>query len=153
MSDRDWSRELAKIDKQLEGVADEALLPPKPVPAGAPPQAKAAARAEAAAVQSRVPTWGVFLRLLLGVALGVGILFWPYGSRCGLTLAAYLGAVAVVSVAGVWSALWSWRHRAGRAHVLSLLLVTWGLVLAGVEVLPRVGYAKADAARSAWACQ
>ena len=47
-----------------------------------------------------------------------GSLFWPYGSRCGAGLAGYLGAVAVVIAGGVWSAVWTWRHRAGRAHTL-----------------------------------
>ena len=31
MAERDWSKELAKIDKQLEGISDEELAP-KPVP-------------------------------------------------------------------------------------------------------------------------
>lgn len=158
MSEKDWAKELAKIDKQLESISDDALLPPKPVPAGTPeaarPEAKAAARTEATAVQARTPTWGVFVRLVLAVSLGVAMLFWPYEARCGAGLAAYLAAVAAVSVAGVWSAVWSWRHRAARAHMLSLLLVAWGLVLAGVEVLPRAGYAKPTADRPAgWDCR
>jgi hypothetical protein len=38
--------------------------------------------------------------------------------------------------------------------VLSLLLVVWGLLLAAMEVLPRVGYAKPDAERPAgWSCR
>jgi hypothetical protein len=37
----------------------------------------------------------------------------------------------------------------GLAHLLSQLLVIWGLVLAAAVVLPRVGYAK-DAAT--WLC-
>jgi hypothetical protein len=37
--------------------------------------------------------------------------------------------------------------------VLSLLLVVWGLVLGATEVLPRIGYAKADTARPrGWSC-
>jgi len=102
---------------------------------------------------SRVRTWPAFLRLGLASALGVGILFWPYGARCGAGLAAYLGAVVAVVVGGAWSAIWTWRHRTARAHVLSLLLVLWGLVLAAVDVLPRAGYAKPTADHPAtWAC-
>jgi hypothetical protein len=153
VSEKDWARELAKIDKQLESISDDALLPAKPVPAGAPPAAKVQAKAEAAAVQSRTTTLGVMARLVLAIALGIGVMFWPYEARCGLGLAAYLGAVAVVAVGGVWSAVWSWRHRAGRAHVLSLLLVLWGLILAGMDVLPRVGYAKVASGEAAvWRC-
>jgi putative flippase GtrA len=93
------------------------------------------------------------LRLALASALGVGMLFWPYASRCGPGLAAYLGATAAVVVAGGWSARWTWRHRTARAHVLSLLLVLWGLVLAALEVLPRIGYAVPTEAHPAtWAC-
>ena len=48
---------------------------------------------------------------------------------------------------------WTWRHRAAKAHTLSLLLVMWGLVLAGLDVLPRVGYAKATVEHPAkWSC-
>lgn len=146
MSDRDWSKELAKIDRQLESVSDEALFPAKNAPS---PAAKAEVKAE----QSRTTTLGVMLRLLLAVALGVGMLFWPYDARCGVGLYGYLAAVAVVIAGGAWSAVWSWRHRAGRAHVLSLLIVIWGLVLGSIDVLPRVGYAKPTALHPAgWSC-
>jgi hypothetical protein len=138
---------MRQIDKALEGLSDEQLLP---APAkGAPP----AAKAQVAEQRAQVRTWPAFLRLGLASALGVGILFWPYGARCGGGLAAYLGAVAVVVVGGVWSAVWTWRHRTARAHLLSLLLVLWGLVLAAVDVLPRSGYAKPTADHPAsWAC-
>jgi hypothetical protein len=146
MSDRDWEAELKKIDRQMEKVSDHAILP---APAAATPAQKAAVADQRRATS----TFGVFARLSLSVALGVGIIFWPYSARCGLGLAAYLGAVAALIVSGGWSALWTWRHRAGRAHLLSLLLVTWGLVLAATDVLPRVGYAIPTAAHPAgWGC-
>ncbi|MCL4213782.1 MAG: hypothetical protein KJZ74_07710 [Gemmatimonadales bacterium] len=146
MSDRDWDAELKKIDKQMEKVADQAILP---APKGAAPAQKAAA----AEVQRTTSTFGVFARLSLAVALGVGILFWPYSARCGLGLAAFLGAVVALVVSGVWSSIWTWRHRAARAHTLSLLIVLWGLVLAGIDILPRVGYAIPTVAHPAgWAC-
>jgi hypothetical protein len=149
--ERDWAKEMAKIDKQLESVSDEALFPTKK---GAPSSPKAAAaNAEAVEKQRSTSTLGVFLRLLLSVALGVGILFWPYDARCGLGLAGYLAAVGVVVGSGIWSAIWTWRHRSGRGHALSLLLVLWGLGLGAMEVLPRIGYAKPDALRPAtWSC-
>ena len=92
---------------------------------------------------------GVFLRLLLSVALGVGIYFWPYDARCGFALLGYLAAVGVVTASGVWSAVWTWRHRSARGHTLSLLLILWGVILGAMEVLPRVGYAKTEALQSA----
>ena len=143
---RDWDKELAKIDKQLESMADETLLPTS---AASTPEGKAQIRAE----QSRTRTLGVLLRLLLAVGLGVGILFWPYDHRCGLALAGYLASVGVVIGSGVWSAIWSWRHRSARAHILSLAIVMWGLVLGGIEILPRAGYAKPVPGRPvSWLC-
>ena len=54
---------------------------------------------------------------------------------------AYLAAVGRYRGAGLWSAVWTWRHRPGKAHMLSLLLVVWGSILGLQEILPRVGYA------------
>ncbi|MDQ6828548.1 MAG: hypothetical protein M3081_06740 [Gemmatimonadota bacterium] len=139
----DWDKEMAKIDKQLESITDDQLLP---APKNAPP----AVQSKVAVERAETSTLGVFLRLLLAVALGVGIVFWPYSARCGLGLAAYLGAVGALLVAGGWTSWWSWKHRSARAHVLSLLLILWALVLGTSEVLPRIGYAKASAA---WVCK
>ena len=143
---KNWDKELARIDKQLESMADETLLPAS---AAATPQAKAEIKAQ----QGRTRTLGVLARLTLAVALGVGMLFWPYDARCGFGLAGYLASVGVVVGSGAWSAIWSWRHRAPRAHVLSLLIVLWGLVLGAVEILPRTGYARPDPAHPvSWFC-
>ncbi|HWE41577.1 MAG TPA: hypothetical protein VG432_03685 [Gemmatimonadaceae bacterium] len=143
----DWDRKMASIDKKLESISDDQLVGRAKTPAAADTGDIARARAETS-------TFGVFARLLLSVALGVGIVFWPYGSRCGVGLAAYLGAVTVVVASGVWSAVWTFRHRAGRAHVLSLLLVLWGMILGAQEVLPRVGYAVPTPQHpAAWYCQ
>ena len=146
MTDRNWDAELKKIDRAMEGVSDEALFPAKS--AGSP-----AAKTAATETQRTTTTLGVFLRLAISVALGVGIVFWPYAARCGFGLTAYLAAVIALVVAGGWSAIWTWRHRAARAHLLSLLLVLWGLVLGAIEVLPRTGYAKpTDAHPPNWTC-
>jgi hypothetical protein len=143
----DWDAELKKIDRQLESMSDSALIP------AAPKNAPPAARAEVAAERATTRTWGAFLRLALATALGVGILFWPYPKQCGVELGGYLAAVAAVTTGGLWSSVWTWRHRTARAHVLSLLLVTWGLLLGAIEVLPRIGYAKNDPARPlGWSC-
>lgn len=146
---KDWEKELKKIDQQIEALPDgDEIL--RPTPAGAPP----AVRPGAPVAPTRGSTFGALARLTLAVALGVGIMFWPYEARCGVGLAAYLGAVAVVIGAGVWSSVWTWRHRTARAHVLSLLLVLWGLILGATEVLPRVGYARPTLQHPAiWSCQ
>ena len=146
MAGNDWDAELKKIDKQLESLSDQELLS-----AG---EAKTPAQREKRQVEQReTSTIGVFGRLVLATALGVGMLFWPYAARCGVGLFAYLAATAVVIGAGVWTSVWTWRHRSGKAHLLSLLLIVWGGVLGAIEVLPRVGYAKPTAVHPAyWMC-
>ncbi|GAC1647085.1 MAG: hypothetical protein NVS4B3_00560 [Gemmatimonadaceae bacterium] len=143
----DWDAELKKVDRQLETMSDAALFPGgtskgvTPTGQGPLPAAR------------QTSTIGVFARLVLSVALGVGMLFWPYAARCGGGLLAYVAATVVVAGSGVWSAVWTWRHHAARAHVLSLLILVWGLLLAGIEILPRAGYAKPTEAHPAiWSC-
>jgi len=156
MTDRDWDAEMKKIDREMERSTARPSAASAPLPApGAATAAGVPSRPFAGAPVAAPATtgFGVYARLTLAVSLGVGIVFWPYAARCGAGLAAYLGAVTALFVAGVWSAIWTWRHRASRAHVLSLLLVMWGLVLAGIDVLPRAGYAVPTAARPAtWSC-
>jgi len=145
MSPTNWDKDLAKIDKQLESISDEALFPTK----GGSTSAKQANVEK----QRSTSTLGVMARLALALVLAVAIVFWPYDARCGLQLAYYLAAVAAVTASGVWSAIWSWRHRSGRAHAISLGLVGWGLVLGAMEVLPRIGYATpTDARPASWTC-
>jgi hypothetical protein len=164
MADRDWDKELAKIDKQLASIPDEALVskPAAPATGGKAPAGKAPAptRATVAALPSGAPTvvretsgWAVYLRLLLSVAAGIALLIWPYDTRCGTGLIGYLGATAIVTASGIWSGVWTWRHRAPRAHTISLLLILWGMVLGSIQVLPRIGYGKPDPQHPAtWAC-
>jgi hypothetical protein len=159
----DWDKELAKIDKQLASMSDEELVAPAParpaLPATAGKGAPKPARASAAAPVENAPLsrgaiFGLYARVGLAVALGIGMMFWPYDAKCGAGLSLYLGAVVAVLVSSTWSAIWSWRHRAARLHTLSLLLLTWGLILGGLEVLPKVGYAKPTLLHPAtWACK
>lgn len=159
MSDRDWDAELKKIDAAMAKQPAPAAPPAgaavqKPAPQAAPSAAPAAFPGGLGLPGPTTSSFGVYLRLALSVAVGVGIIFWPYSARCGAGLALYLSAVATVIVSGVWSAVWTFRHRAARAHVLSLLLVLWGLVLASLDVLPRAGYAIPTAGHPAtWACE
>lgn len=160
MPDRDWDKELAKVDKQLASLSDEALLQPAGKQAGSGKKEAgsgvAKGRAPISADTGDVTTgfpWGMYARLLLAVLLGVGMVVWPYERRCGIGLAGYLAAVVVVVASGVWSSIWTFRHRASRSHTLSLLIILWGLILGSIEVLPRVGYAKPDPQHPAgWSC-
>jgi hypothetical protein len=146
MASSNWEKELAKIDKQLESMSDEALLPSKS-------NASPAAKAEHVEVQRTTSTLGVMTRLLLATALGVGMFFWPYEARCGAGLFGYLGAVGALLAAGTWSAVWTWRHRSGRGLIWSLLLALWAGVLGAQEVLPRIGYAiPSEAHPASWMC-
>ncbi|HJU90692.1 MAG TPA: hypothetical protein VJ672_14975 [Gemmatimonadaceae bacterium] len=147
MSPTDWDKEMAKIDRQLESISDEALLPSS--------GAKSPAEREAiVATQGKTRTLGVFARLLLAVVLGVAMIFWPYSARCGAGLFGYLTAIGVLITAGVWTAVWTWRHRTARGHIVSLAVLSWGLLLGATELLPRLGYAKPTPEHPAiWMCE
>ncbi|HKV51226.1 MAG TPA: hypothetical protein VJO52_08515 [Gemmatimonadaceae bacterium] len=151
----DWDKELRKIDHQLESLSDDALLPTQKGKPSRSSKASPAAPAEANAPPAprKTSTLGVLARLLLAVGLGVAIMFWPYSTKCGLGLFGYLAASLMIIIAGGWSAIWTWRHRSASGHVLSLLLILWGSLLAAQQVLPRVGYAKSDPLHPAiWMC-
>jgi hypothetical protein len=92
---------------------------------------------------------GIWARVLLGLALGVMMGGWPYLRNCGLPLTGYLGAVLAVILSGVWAASAAWKYRAGLAHIVSLIILFYGTVLAAAEVLPRTGYAVDQAT---WGC-
>lgn len=136
--ERDWDREMREVDKLLAKLpdADPTLgRGERRPPLGGAPTVRTT---PATPGRDAAGTW---LKLGLGVLLGVGMLVWPYSHVCGLKLFLYLLGIAMLIVAGTWSALAAWRSRQGWAHLLSLLLVWWGLSLAGAVVLPRVGYA------------
>lgn len=92
---------------------------------------------------------GLWGRVTLALALGVTMTAYPYFRECGLPLFGYLGAVAAVVLAGGWVAVLSWQMRNEIAHILSLVLMLWGLVLTFDVVLPRSGYAAVPAS---WQC-
>lgn len=89
--------------------------------------------------------------LALGSALlGAALTQWPYPRDCGLGLAGYLVAAALVLGLGLWGAGAAWRARTAAAHVIALLAVVWGLALAAERILPRTGYAAVSAT---WSCR
>lgn len=143
--ERDWDREMREVDKLLAKLpeADPTLgrgVPTVPVsrrPAvgGISPGGGTTDVAGPARGKAWVTTW---MRVGLGLALAVGMLAWPYGNSCGFKLVFYLIGATTVTVAGVWGALSSWRRRLGWAHALSIVLIIWGLGLAGRQVLPRI---------------
>jgi hypothetical protein len=95
------------------------------------------------------PSLGTWSRLLLALAFGMMMASWPYSRACGFPLLGYLSAVTMVVWAGALAATAAWRYRIALAHVLSLILILYGLTLAMAEVLPRTGYAMRHAT---WQC-
>ena len=162
MSDRNWEAEMAKIDKQLASVSDEALLAESK--ALAPPKTGArtvaaptvAAPARASASVSAAPAagaWRGWVKVAIAVGGAAGLMFWPWPAQCGAPLIGFTAATGAVALLGIWSAIGTWRHRLGLAHVASLLVVVWGLTLGAREVLPRAGYAVPTPERSeGWSC-
>jgi hypothetical protein len=144
-----------EVDRLLAGLANLGSQPdrdhrpsgeapsPSPVAKRRPTRARPA---QGPARRDRVALWA---RVLLGIVFGAAITQWPYPHGCGLPLLGYLGAVAMVMVAGAWIAVASWRLRSEAAHILALLIVLWGIVLAAERTLPRIGYA---AERASWRC-
>lgn len=92
---------------------------------------------------------GVWLRVGLGAVLAAAMTQWPY-PLCGLPLAGYFAALALVAVAGGWAGYASWRRRMGMAHILAIGLVFLGLGLVALQLLPLLGYTPVLTA--SWTC-
>ncbi len=108
--------------------------------------ARSVAGAPPPTTQERLGTWA---RVVLGGIVAAAMLQWPYAHDCDLRLGAYLMGVTVSLLAGGWGAVSSWNRRMAIAHVASIGIVMWGLGLGAAQVLPRTGYAKAEAT---WRC-
>ena len=146
---RDWDKELAEIDK-LMAQPQAAQLPAKAGAAPAAPRPSAgAAPAAGPPPVSRKAVFATWLKVGLAAVAGAAMTQWPYAHACGIGLFLYLGASGVIALSGVTGAISSWKRRMGLAHVVSLVVMLWGLVLAGAVVLPRIGYAKEAAT---WFC-
>lgn len=92
---------------------------------------------------------GVWLVVGSGIVLGVALTQWPYAAACGFPLFGYLATVLVVLVIAGWAFIASWRHRMAVAHIAALVTGFWGVLLAGEQILPRIGYAASEAT---WTC-
>ena len=92
---------------------------------------------------------GAWWRAVASVVVATAVPFWPYAIACGFPLWGYMAAVTLVLVTGLWAAHFAWRERTGVPHVIALFVTVWGGVLAAERVLPRVGYARAEAT---WRC-
>ena len=113
---RDWDKEMADIDK---AIAKQGSSPATPASSGGSvyPPARAVPQAQRATRGGVALTW---FWVMLGIALGVSLLIWPYDKSCGLSLAFFFGAALTTAVFGLLGAFSAWAHRRGFAHLLSL---------------------------------
>ena len=146
----DWDQEMREGNRLLAKLpeADPHLV------SGRAPTLKKPVAAASPALSPAGPTgseWlGAWARVLLGLLVGVGMTQWPDTHECGFHLLFYGVGVGAVLAAGLWSSWASWKRRLAVAHVISLLLIAWGFVLAAREVLPRIGYASSQ---QEWLCK
>ncbi len=101
--DRDWDREMREVDKLLAKLpeADPTLGRGAPtVPRAYPAHAVHTPQpGSPAAAGARLTTW---IRVGLGLALGVGMMVWPYSHGCGLKLLFYMIGAGYASHAATW---------------------------------------------------
>jgi len=106
--ERDWDREMREVDRLLAKLpeADPALGRGVPtVPVSPRPGLGVGAGGTLPASPARGRAWiTTWMRVGLGLALGIGMIVWPYSHACGLKLVFYLIGATAVTVAGVWSA-------------------------------------------------
>lgn len=144
-------REAREVDRLLRELGTPASKSdrPHPTPGARPPRAPTSPSTPPPRPVSLPSPGGVWARVGLGVVLAGALTQWPYETTCGLPLAAYLAAVAMALLTGVWAAHASWRRRIGPAHVLAILVVFGAVALAAHQTLPRLGYMSVGVA---WRC-
>ena len=133
---------------QLPGLQGQPEPPRKPPPARSTYSTPSSTYAIDAPIVNR-EALGMWIRVLLALSLAITMGGWPYPRACGIPLLGYLAAVGTVILAGAWAGAASWRVRSGLAHVIALVLVFYGVLLIGSELLPRTGYA---VERATWTC-
>ena len=141
---RDWDKELADIDKLIGSGPPALPAPPQAGGRKAGPSAPPLPTSRPPVVPARGGAWRSWAKAGLGVLLAAAMTQWPYEHRCGLGAVLYLGAAGMVVLAGLWSAVSSWRRHSAGAHVISIGVILAGLALVALEVAPRIGYAKVD---------
>jgi len=151
--DRDWDKEMAEVDRLLKKLpnADPTLGRGGEPTVRRPAVAGGLVAVPASALRSSGGGWlATWVKVVLGVLVAVGVTpgVWPYSHGCGLRLIFYLVGVATVVATGLWASVASWRRRMGLAHVVSQILIVWGVLLMTREVLPRVG----SNAAALWLC-
>jgi hypothetical protein len=98
------AREVDRLLASLAGAGAKTVSNPEPMPASTPRPPAARTPVRRRTDPTRGDLAALWARVALGVGLGVMITQWPYPHACGLGLLQYLGAVAMVLVAGAWIA-------------------------------------------------
>jgi hypothetical protein len=161
--DHDLAQEIERLMKHLPKADPRLLGTPGAMPAVRPlgarpalagstptsrtPASRTPTDATASPLAEQAHVWG---RVALAAGFAAAVAEYQYTRSCGWMLGLYLAVITVVMIAGAWGSIVSWRGRNLPAHVLSLIVVFWGIVLAAEQVLPRIGYAASDAS---WACR
>ena len=146
MTEIDWKTELRKYEREFVG------LPPEPTAAELRERrlAEARERRRHDEINDRAGAW---LRLILVLTLAGALTVWPYARACGAGLYGFLGAECAVMAGGLWVAVHAWCRRVASGHALGFAVLLVGVAMVGLEVLPRVGYARPDPDRPVqWAC-
>ncbi len=156
---RDWDKELAKIDRLMAKDGGTARPAPGPAEAGAVPARQGGAEQSAAPAPKRQPAerpatggrggFAVWLITLLGPIGVAALTVWPYPRDCGFMLWVYLVGVAGVLAAAIWGMRNAWQSRRGLPMAIGIVTLLAALVLVAAEVLPRIGYA---AHSLTWTC-
>jgi hypothetical protein len=147
VSQTNWDRELKRIEREFDSGAGDPFIRLEPSRKPAERQVSGPRRTS----PSALAVWG---RLLLVIALAIGMYYWPYARVCGFGLYAYMGAAILIGAGALWAATSSWQARMARAHGASMLLFILALALVAAQVLPRVGYANVDSSQPpAWSCR
>ena len=146
LSEINWAVELRKIEREFDG------LPPEPTPS-AVRQKRDLERQERERQDAVAASFGVWFRLTLLLGLAVSIAAWPYDITCGAMLSGYMAAIALLVVAGIWTAAATFTYQMPRRHLTALLVICWGIALGAAQVLPRIGYANPIPGRpTTWSC-
>ena len=68
-------------------------------------------------------------------------------------LASYMTATSMITIGGLWVVACTWIQRMARTHAVAMFVALWGVGLLALEVMPRIGYARADPAHPvSWLC-
>lgn len=143
-ADRNWDRELAKIDRLMG--EDQPAADPK-VPAKRDQANPADKQKPTAGGKGEVRATGpskpprLWLMTLAGLIGAIALFMWPYGTDCGLPLYVYIvGAFAVLG-ASLMTMRAAWQRHRGVAMLIGIITMLVALALMAAVILPRTGYA------------